>query len=149
MVLEDYIAAIELDTKHPIHTLTISLSTKISPVNHDGTISVPDYQLLRTLIDDIHALYRTLTKKSTGARGVRLPQEVRPTDTSPHWAQHDIYTYTFIDRQGQRHLDLMLAVDGNTLIVNNSYYSETKEIRLLHDHFKKSLPEKAKTSPVI
>jgi len=52
MVLEDYIAAIELDTKHPTHTLTISLSTKISPVNPDGTLYVPDYQLLITLISN-------------------------------------------------------------------------------------------------
>ena len=139
MILENLMQNIELDDKHPIVGLVISLTESLLPRDDEGRLNTDQYQRYISIVEELHSLYRQVARKVTGRRGIQLPQDVVPNQMRPLWVDHSLYCFTFVDRSGERCADLTLA-DEKTFVISNSTPSSRIEIEKLYDLLLKYVP---------
>ena len=130
---------IELDNKHPIVGLVISLTEPLLPQDKEGRLNPEHYERYMGAVEEIHSLYRQAARKITGKRGIQLPQDVVSNQMRPLWMDHNLYCFTFVDRSGERCADLTLA-DEKTFVISNSTPSSRIEIEKLYDLLLKYVP---------
>lgn len=131
MVLENMIVGVQItDRNHPIRILTITLGLDI--VIGERPSNNPQYIPFTTIINDVHTLYRLVARKQTGKKGIKLPREAIPPGPVPDWVGQSDYCCVFVDREGERCVDLTLS-DAHTLVLNNAAIQGGKEMELFYE----------------